>query len=178
MPNTIGYHLVKSGYGLWLPGDERGHWSDAWDQQVGYHQPHTLHPGDRVRKRMAEERLNHPPVRFTEDMIRIIADTLGKMIEQSNSSLCVNAAAIESTHMHLLLPYTGKNIDNTAKWIADQTTKAVHQTTSHNSPLWCKGKWLTYIFDEDQWINTVDYIRRHNRRAGRPDDPYPWIQPV
>jgi hypothetical protein len=27
MPNTIGYHIVKTGYGLWLPGDERGSWS-------------------------------------------------------------------------------------------------------------------------------------------------------
>ncbi len=178
MSNTIGYHLVKSGYGLWLPGDERGHWSDTWDEQIGYHRPHMLHPGDPVRERMAEERMKHPPVHFTEDMIEAIVDTLEKMIEQSHSGLRISAAAIESTHMHLLLPYTGKDIDNTAKWIADQTTKAVHQTTTHKGPLWCKGKWLTYIFDKDQWINTADYVRCHNRRAGRPDDPYPWIDPV
>jgi len=46
MGQTIGYHLVKSGFGLWLPGDERGHWSEAWDAQLGYIEPHTLHPGD------------------------------------------------------------------------------------------------------------------------------------
>jgi hypothetical protein len=65
MGNTIGYHFVKSAYGLWLPGDERGSWSDAWDDQIGYCEPHTLHDGDPVRLRMAEERLKHPPVRFT-----------------------------------------------------------------------------------------------------------------
>ncbi|MDY7107054.1 MAG: hypothetical protein SYC29_00300, partial [Planctomycetota bacterium] len=36
---TIGYHLVKSAYGQWLPGDEAGHWSTAWDERIGY-----LHP--------------------------------------------------------------------------------------------------------------------------------------
>ncbi len=49
MPRTIGYHLVKSGYGLWLPGDTRGHWSSAWDEQIGFFEPHHLHAGDPVR---------------------------------------------------------------------------------------------------------------------------------
>jgi hypothetical protein len=57
MPRTIGYHLVKSAYGLWLPGDDRGSWSDAWDDQIGYYEPHALHDGDPIRLRMAEERL-------------------------------------------------------------------------------------------------------------------------
>jgi len=42
MPNTLGYHIVKSCYGLWLPGDDRGHWSEACDEQIGFTEPHTL----------------------------------------------------------------------------------------------------------------------------------------
>ena len=34
MPNTLGFHYVKSGYGLWLPGDDRGHWSEAWGREA------------------------------------------------------------------------------------------------------------------------------------------------
>ena len=44
--NTLGYHWVKSCFGLWLPGDDRGHWSEAWDDQIGFIEPHTLHDGD------------------------------------------------------------------------------------------------------------------------------------
>jgi hypothetical protein len=29
MPRTIGYHLFKSAYGLWLPGNDRGSWSES-----------------------------------------------------------------------------------------------------------------------------------------------------
>ena len=39
MPRTLGYHYVKSAYGLWLPGDVRGSWSEAWDEQIGYLDP-------------------------------------------------------------------------------------------------------------------------------------------
>ena len=51
MRQTLGYHIVISGYGLWLPGDERGHWSEAWDAELGFIEPHALHAGDPVRKR-------------------------------------------------------------------------------------------------------------------------------
>jgi hypothetical protein len=60
MAVTYGYHIVISGYGVWLPGDERGHWSTAWDEELGFIEPHTLHPGDPVRKRMALERQKQP----------------------------------------------------------------------------------------------------------------------
>jgi hypothetical protein len=52
MPRTIGYHIVFSGFGLWLPGDERGHWSEQWDDELGLIEPGTLHEGDPVRLRL------------------------------------------------------------------------------------------------------------------------------
>jgi len=70
MPNTLGYHYVKSTYGQWLPGDDRGSWSEAWDERIGFIEPHMLHPGDPIRRRMAEERMKHDPVRLLSDMIR------------------------------------------------------------------------------------------------------------
>ncbi len=173
MGNTIGYHFVKSAYGLWLPGDERGSWSDAWDDQIGYCEPHTLHGGDPVRLRMAEERLKHPPVRFTQDMIAAIADAVGQCVRSANGGLVVAAMAIETTHMHLALGYTGRDIDTTGKWIADQTTKAVHRTTSHAGPVWCKGRWRSFVYDQAVWGNVLRYIRQHNIRRGMPADPYP-----
>jgi REP element-mobilizing transposase RayT len=179
MANTLGYHVVKSGYGLWLPGDDRGSWSDAWDEQIGFIEPHTLHDGDPVRERMAKERMAHPPVRFTSAMLDAIAMTLGECVRQSHGGLVVSAMSIEPTHMHLLIPYDGKHdIDNTAKWIADRTTKAVHHKTSHAGPVWCKGKWRSYVYEPSYWNNTTAYIHRHNKRRGLPPNPYPFVTPV
>ncbi len=127
MPNTIGYHYVKSTYGQWLPGDDRGHWSNLWDEQIGYTQPHQLHEGDPIRKRMAEERMKHDPVRLSQDMIAAALEAVASCIEKSDGGLAVSAAAIEPTHIHLLIPYSGRDIHKTVKWIADQMTKAHSQ---------------------------------------------------
>jgi len=170
---TLGYHIVKTAYGLWLPGDERGHWSTAWDERIGYVEPHTLHEGDAVRQRMAAERMKHPPVRFDAVMMSAIARAVGACCAASDWRIV--AASIEPTHMHLLITYTSRDIDATAKWIADQTTKAVHHDTPHTGPVWAKGKWRAYIEDESYWRHTIDYIERHNERRGVGRRPYDWV---
>jgi REP element-mobilizing transposase RayT len=172
---TLGYHIVVSGYGLWLPGDERGHWSDSWDEQVGYIEPHTLHPGDPIRKRMADERMLHPRVILDPEMVSSVVETIGTYC--SNSDWKIAAASIEATHTHLLLTYTTREIDNTVKWLKDQTTKAVHRLTAHQGPVWCGGKWRSYVFDPIVWQNTVRYIERHNERRGVGPVPYDFVTP-
>ena len=117
---TIGYHIVKSGYGLWLPGDDRGSWSSAWDELIGLVDPHTLNDGDPVRKRMAQERMKHKPVKFDD-------------------------------------------------------IKAIHNKTQHQGPIWAKGKWCSYIFDDSRWNNAINYIEQHNIRRGQDARPYSFI---
>ncbi len=175
MVQTIGYHVVQSGYGQWLLGDERGSWSQAWDEQIGYIEPHTLHAGDPVRKRMAQERMNHPAVQFRDAMLEAIEDAICRCVATSNGGLSIAAATIEATHMHLLIPYSGRDIHKTVKWLADQTTKAVHRNTAHAGPVWCNGKWCSFVFDESQWRNTISYIERHHTTVCRSARPYAFI---
>lgn len=162
MAQTIGYHIVISGYGLWLRGDERGHWSEAWDAEFGFVEPHILHVGDAVRRRMAQERQKFPPAKFTPRMREVLAATLERCEADSDSSFATTA--IEATHAHLLVTRTDRDIDNVVKWLKDQTTKAIHRQTPHQRPLWCKGRWRSFIFDERIWQNTKRYIERHNER--------------
>lgn len=173
---TIGYHVVKSGHALWMPGDERGHWSEAWDDQIGFIEPHTLHEGDPVRLRMAQERLKHPPVRFTDDMMNVMIDVIGAC--KSESPWSIVAASIEPTHMHLLITYSGLDIHRTAKWLAQEMTKAVHHRTSHAGPVFCKGNWCEYVFEDSHWRNLIAYIERHNARRGLAARPYAFLSPV
>jgi hypothetical protein len=175
MRSTLGYHIVVSGYGLWLPGDDRGSWSAAWDDQIGFVEPHTLHPGDPVRLRMSQERMQSPTVRLTAKMIGVVLRALGDCVAQSDWSAI--AASVEATHAHLLLTYTRRNIDNTIKWIKDQTTKAIHRDTPHQGPVWCKGKWRSFLFDVDVLEQATTYIEQHNIRRGVGPRPYAFITP-
>jgi REP element-mobilizing transposase RayT len=88
----------------------------------------------------------------------------------------VVAASIESTHMHLQLTFTPRDIGNTAKWISDQCTKAIRRRAGFEAKVWAKGRWLQYIFDADHWDRLLAYIERHNMRRGLPAKPYPWIR--
>ncbi|MCC6679638.1 MAG: transposase [Phycisphaeraceae bacterium] len=173
MPRTLGYHIVLSGYGLWLPGDDRGHWSTAWDENLGHIEPHTLHPGDPVRLRMSRERMTQPPVRLTPDMIATVIDVWTQCAAESDWHIV--AASLEPTHAHLLLTYTPRNIDNTIKWLKSEATKAIHQRTTHAGKVWCKGRWRGFIFDPPTWTNTQRYIERHNLRRNLLASPYPFI---
>jgi|GEM_PF-1323862 len=173
MANTVGYHVVKSAYGLWLPGDDRGHWSSAWDEQIGYYEPGMLHGGDPVRERMARERMKFAPLRWDVRMQQIIAATIDRC--QRESAWSISAAAIEPTHFHLLITYSGRDIYATMKWVAQQITKAVHRDMGTAQPVFCEGRWISVIYDNEHWDNTRGYIERHNERRGVGAKPFAWV---
>ena len=110
-------------------------------------------------------------------MLAAVADAIGQCVEKSADGLTIAAAALDSTHMHLLIAYGGRNIDATAKWLADQTTKAVHRQTPHSGPVWGKGKWCSYVFDRQHWEHAMEYIERHNIQRGRGRRPYTFLAP-
>ena len=124
---------------------------------------------------MAQERMKQPAGRLTETMIAAVVGAIAECVATSAGGLAVAAAAIEPTHMHLLIPYSGRDIDITGKWLADQTTKAVHRRTSHAGPIWGKGKWCSYVFESDHWENAREYIEGHNVRHGRSRRPYSFL---
>ncbi len=164
MPDTIGYHYVRSAYGLWLPGDGRGHWSEAWDEQIGFIEPHTLHDGDPVRLRMAAERMAHPPVRWSDEAQRAILACV-QHCAAAASPWDIAAQGIAPTHLHLALTYTTRDIAGTAKWPGQQMTKGVHRDTPHTGPVFCRGCWLQFIYDVNHWDRLLAYIDRHNKAA-------------
>jgi REP element-mobilizing transposase RayT len=173
MPATLAYHLVKSAYGLWLPGDERGTWSASWDEDIGYIDPHSLHSEDPARLRMAAERMAHPPLRWNHEIQQVIASTIGECRRQSEWRAV--AFAIEATHFHLIISYSGADIDRTAKWIAQQVSKAVHRMTDHQTPVFCKGRWREFIYENEHYRNLINYVENHNVSHGLSRRPYEWI---
>ena len=178
MATTIGFHVTKSTFGTWLPGDKRGSWSEAWSPQRGFYEPHRFHEADERRLDIAVGRMKHPAVILSDEMSDAVIASLTKCVVESNGGLRIIAAAIEPTHMHLLIVNTGRDIDITARWLADQTTKAVHRETNHSGPVWTKNKWCDHIDRQDHWENAILYIDDHNIRAGRGSHPYPFLAPV
>ena len=108
------------------------------------------------------------------DMQKVVVDALDRCSRDSDWRL--TAASIEAAHMHLLMTYTERDVDAVVTWLKDQFTKVIHRETPHAGPVWCKGKWLTFIFDESAWHNAQRYIERHNERRGVGPRPYRFLQ--
>jgi REP element-mobilizing transposase RayT len=115
---------------------------------------------------MAEERMKHSPVRWDAKMQGVITATLAKCA--ANSPWSVLEYCIEETHFHALLTPSPLDIERTVKWVAQEMTKAVHRETTHATPVFCKGRWLQFIFEDSHLANLSQYIRSHNARRGLP----------
>lgn len=87
----------------------------------------------------------------------------------------VRRGSIEPTHIHLLITYSGRPIESTAKWLSHQMMLAVRQRTNFDGPLWTHGDWQESITDESHWRNLVAYIERHNIRRGLDPRPYKFL---
>ena len=73
---VLGYHVIFSAYGFWLPNDPRGPWSDfvgAWELFLAGGKATTttehraLHrdPHDRAKRLATKQRLDRPAVKFS-----------------------------------------------------------------------------------------------------------------
>jgi REP element-mobilizing transposase RayT len=175
VPQTIGYHLVKTTYGTWLPGDERGHWSSIFDPVTWRFIEHRkLHPGQPARKEFSHESMKYAPFHITADVSKVVEETLMRC--QAESDWKIIAGTIEATHLHLLITYTGRSIDQTARWLSSRLTTDIHQNVNYNGPVWTSGKWAESITDERHWQNLILYVEQHNIRRGLEPRPYRFLQ--
>ena len=111
VPMLLGFHVILSAYGFWLPNDPRGSWSDfVWAWELFRYGPATkvdtrasvAHvPHDRESRRAAKRSLKYPPVRFRDDQIATIAD--GFAVAAAEGNYAIHACAILPDHVHLIL---------------------------------------------------------------------------
>src|SRR5437879_7539923 len=109
---VLGYHIIFSAYGFWLPNDPRGSWSEfvgAWElflaagkatktdeRRSVAHQPH-----DRELRRAGKEALSRPPVKFNGIQARAIGRGFAEYV--AKSGVPVWACSILPEHVHLVI---------------------------------------------------------------------------
>src|SRR5215210_3511065 len=102
----VGYHVIFSAYGFWLPNDPRGSWSDfvgSWElfrygpatkTDETRSVAHIEH--DQALRLAAKQALKHPPVEFTGVQARAVAHGFGEYVQ--HCGLPVWACAILPGH--------------------------------------------------------------------------------
>ncbi len=169
MPNTLGIHWIATTHGSWLHGDVRGSWRDG--RLIG--PDPFLH--DAIRKRMT-----HDTVVLSQAEVVCIASSMGQTIQEQGHR--VYAATFHHTHLHIVFAPLPEDIGTTIarlkKRSADLILRVRRNRGDDRRHVWTKGRFPVFIFDEGHMHNAIEYVRRHNTRAGLQPDPYDWIHPL
>lgn len=113
---VIGYHLIWTAYGSWLPNDPRGSSSheircaDIVGLGELHHGRRKVQPAARdIRKfyESAQQILKHELLKFSNEDVRSIAEGFADVVRQRTYT-CY-ACAIMTDHVHLLIRYIDDN---------------------------------------------------------------------
>ncbi len=175
----LGFHVILSAYGFWLPNDPRGSWSDfvwAWDlfrygpaTKVDTRRSVAHIPHDGELRRAAKRALKYPPVHFRDDQIAIIGK--GFALAPHEGCYAIHACAILPDHVHLILGPQERSIGRVVGHLKSKASMALRRADKH--PLetftddrnrvptcWAEDYWKVYIYTEEHLRKAVQYVER------------------
>jgi len=182
---VLGYHIILSAYGFWLPNDPRGSWSDtirvydllqfgpATKVTTKRSVAHIEH--NRALRLAAKRALMHKPVRFTGRQARAVAR--GFDIAAQERGYEILALAILPDHAHLVVRAHPRPINGIVSHLKAKATRQLSIESMHPfgddprgdgtlpSP-WARNHWSPFIDSEKYLLKAIDYVNDNPRRAG------------
>jgi REP element-mobilizing transposase RayT len=174
---VIGYHLIWTAYGWWLPNDPRG--SSSHEIRVeriatlgNLHQGRkAIQPSSAEIRRFyaeAHDLLAHQPMTFTDAEIHLLGGWFGQVIQERGYT--GYGCAVLPEHVHLL-------IRRHRDW-AETMIKALQQISrqglinlgarSPTHPVWGGLGWKVFQNTPEDLVRTSQYIHENPEKAGRP----------
>jgi REP element-mobilizing transposase RayT len=187
MPHqVIGFHLIITAYGFWLPNDPRGSWSDfvrAWGllrfgraTKVTTRRSLASEPHDRELRSEAKEALLRPPVEFTGFQAREVAQGFGEYATRNNVS--VLACSILPAHVHMVLGSDERDIHQVSRLFKGAATSALSDAGLHpftDMPTrsgaiptpWTRHEWVCYLYCPDDVRHPIAYVEENPVKEGK-----------
>jgi REP element-mobilizing transposase RayT len=183
----LGYHLIITAYGFWLPNDPRGSWSDfvgAWEllrfgratktesRQSLASRQHDIHT--RVA---AKKVLKYPEVHFTGIQARTIGDGFADLVQRNG--LKIWACSILPEHAHLVIARHRYKVEQIANLLKGAATKAlieekVHPFENYHTKrdrlpkTWAQGKWKVFLDSEKDIFRAIRYVEDNPLKEEKP----------
>lgn len=192
----VGYHLIMTASGFWLPNDPRGSWSDfvgSWDlvlaggpatrEKVVERRSHAADPHDREKRLATKAVLQYPPVVFSGVQARAIGRGFQAFIQKS--WLPVWACAIMPDHIHLVVGRFRYRVEKVAELLKQAATGRLMEEDIHpfgefvtprNRPPKCfaVGEWKGFL-DPDDVDRCVRYVEGNPVKAGLPPQSWSFV---
>jgi REP element-mobilizing transposase RayT len=191
---VLGYHLIITAYGFWLPNDPRGSWSDfvgAWElvrfgKATKTDERHSVaaKPHDYSQRMAAKNALKYPPVHFNEKQISTIAKSFGEFLAKSGVTFW--ACSILSDHVHMVVArhqYKAEQIANLLKGSATTTLKneKIHPFAGYPEKngrlpkMWAQDEWKVFLDSDGDIRRAIRYVENNPVKEGMPLQNWPFI---
>jgi len=173
---VVGYHLIWTIYGSWLPNDPRGSTSHEIRSAeiVGLGDLHRgrkkIQPaGEEIRKfyEAARKVLKHELLKFSDDEITLVGNEFAEVVRRRGYT-CY-ACAIMPDHVHLLIR---KHRDKAEQMIAsfqdasrDGLISIGRRPIGH--PVWGGPGWKVYLESRKDIERVCKYIEDNPTKSGR-----------
>ena len=194
-PIVIGYHLIWTAYGYWLPNDPRGSMSktiacDVIAELGALHygrkkvQPSARAVGE-FRDR-AKDVLKYSLLDFSPSDFSTIAEGLAQCIREQRYT-CY-ACAIMPDHVHLVTGRHRSTVEYVAGFLKRAGTRQLNAAGLHPladyrradgrvpSP-WVEDGWFVYLNTPEQIRQRIGYVQENPVKEGLPRQQWPFVVP-
>jgi REP element-mobilizing transposase RayT len=182
---VLGYHVIFSTYGFWLPNDPRGSWSDfvgSWEllrygpaTKTTERRSVAYRAHDRAERLAAKGALKYPPVNFTGVQARAVARGFAGYLDGTGVS--VWACAILPDHVHLVTGRPGTTVERLVIQLKGAATRelereGIHPLAAHRCErgrvpkCWARGQWKVYL-DADDVTRAIRYVEDNPSKEGK-----------
>jgi REP element-mobilizing transposase RayT len=186
MPLVIGYHLIWTGYGWWLPNDPRGSTSqfirndvlrDLGELHEGRKKIQPTSPLIGKFMRDSEAMLTYPRYSFDSNEIALIADAFAEIIDQRKYT-CY-ACAIMPDHIHGLIRKHRDTAEEMIETLQEGSCAQlqVFSPPFNQHPVWGGPGWKVFLFEPDEIRRTIGYIEKNPEKAGMTPQHWPFVKP-
>ncbi|MCE9563398.1 MAG: transposase [Planctomycetes bacterium] len=194
---VLGYHIIFSAYGFWLPNDPRGSWSEfvgAWElflaggkaTKTTESRSLAYDPHDRSKRLAVKRELARPPVKFTGLQARAIGHGFRDYV--ARSGLPVWACAIMPDHVHLVVGPFRLSVEQIVIQLKGEATAALlderlHPFADLANPAelppkcWARGEWKVFLNDNERIASAVQYVENNPVKAGLPQQRWSFVTP-
>ena len=193
---VVGYHVIFTAYGFWLPNDPRGSWSDfvgSWElfrfgpaTKTDERRSLAYDPHDYQKRLAAKKALQRPPVSFAEPQMQAIGKGFETYIKQSG--LVVWACAIMPEHVHMVLGRHRFEVEKVVIQLKGRSTEQLvaeglhpFQPQAHESgpprKCWARGEWKVFLNDEESIVRAIQYVEDNPIKEGRPRQHWRFVVP-
>jgi REP element-mobilizing transposase RayT len=191
----VGYHIIFSAYGFWLPNDPRGSWSQfvgSWElfrygpaTKTTERRSLAYRHHDWERRKQAKSALKFPPVNFTGVAARAVGRGFGDYVRQAK--LPVWACAILPDHVHMVVGRPNMPVEQLVIQLKGAATRqlereGVHPLAAWKGPdgrmpkCWVRGQWKVYL-DAQDVPRAIQYVQDNPLKEGKKKQGWSFVVP-